>query len=388
MWFKPVSIERPVAQRAAADFGSTSNGAQLDSVQEPPSLGHLPAFDGVRGIAVLLVMAYHAGIPGFDGGRAGVDVFFVLSGFLITALLIDEHRRDGVIGLRAFYMRRVLRLYPALIAAVVVAIAAAAARIPIFDADTDALGSTLTAVPFTLLYTTNVLRAVGANGGGYLGHTWSLAIEEQFYLLWPIVMVLVARRAHSWKVAGWIALACSVSSALARAVLDLNGARSEMLYNATFSHVDGIFAGCALAVLWSISPEQLARLRSVALTTVAVGIAGIVIVVGRGMNEVGFTLVVLATVVLTSDLVTHRTSRVAAVLSHRSVTAIGRRSYGLYLYHWPIFLFLGIDNRPYILALAFGGTFAVAWLSYRFIEQPFLRKKDRWSPRTEPRIAR
>jgi peptidoglycan/LPS O-acetylase OafA/YrhL len=377
-----------MTERATAEGGSKSARARESEAPKAPLLGHLSALDGVRAVAVLLVMAYHAGLPGFHGGRAGVDVFFVLSGFLITALLIDEQRRLSVIRLRSFYMRRVLRLYPALIAAVVLAIVAAAARIPVFDAGTGSLESTLTAVPFALLYTTNVLRAVGAGGGGYLGHTWSLAIEEQFYLVWPIVMVWVARRGDGWKLAGWIALACSVSSAVVRAVLDLDGARTEMLYNATFSHVDGIFAGCALAVLWSVSPERVARLRRVPVTGFAIGITGVVVVLGRAMNELGFALVVLATVVLTADLVTHRRSRLSVGLSHPLLTAIGRRSYGLYLYHWPIFLFLGIDTRPHVLALAFGGSFAVAWLSYRFIEQPFLRTKGRWSSRIEPGMAR
>ena len=344
----------------------------------PPRLGRIPALDGMRAVAVLLVMVFHAVGSDFSGGRAGVDVFFVLSGFLITALLLEEREANGSISLRKFYMRRVLRLYPALIVAIVGALVLAAARIPIFDARSDALSETAKAAPFTLLYTINIVRAVGASGGGYLGHAWSLAIEEQFYLLWPLMVIVLFRRRGEVAI-GWVALGCAIASALSRTVLDLAGFRSEMLYNATFSHVDGIFLGCALAVLWRRRPELVRRYSGPHFSLAAVVIAAVVIGWGEHMNEYGFAVVVIATTVVLADIVSNRESSYSERLSHPAAVAIGRRSYGLYLYHWPIFLFLGIDTRPHVLALGFGGSFAAAWISYRWIEQPLLAKKGHWA---------
>ena len=349
--------------------------------QNPPRLrlGRVPALDGARAVAVLLVMGYHAEIAGFQGGNAGVDVFFVLSGFLITALLLEERARHGAIRLGAFYMRRVLRLYPALIATTVFAFTLAALKMPVFDASSSSLIDTLQMTPFTLLYTANLPRAAGWGGGGFLGHTWSLSIEEQFYLIWPLVVIVVMRRRSTPVVLGWIALGCAVASAVLRAGLDLAGYSSEMLYNATFTHVDGIFAGCALAVLWALRPDAIAWLARPALTLAAAIAATFVIIDGRNMNVYGFVVVVIATLVVLCDLLARRESRLSASMSHPALVAVGRRSYGLYLYHWPIFLFIGIDTRPHILALGFGASFAVAWMSYAWIEVPFLRMKDRWA---------
>ena len=139
-------------------------------------------------------MGFHAGIAGFHGGRAGVDVFFVISGFLITTLLLVERDRSGRIGLGAFYMRRVLRLYPALLAAVAGALLLAYLKMPVFDASSASFDDTLEGTPFALFYTMNLARAADWSSGGFLGHTWSLAIEEQFYLVWPVVVILVLRR--------------------------------------------------------------------------------------------------------------------------------------------------------------------------------------------------
>lgn len=233
-------------------------------------IGHLPALDGMRAVAVLTVMGFHATIPGFHGGRAGVDVFFVISGFLITSLLLGEEARRQRINIGDFYMRRLLRLYPALVTAIVVALVLAYLKIPIFDASTRTFRETFIGVPFTLLYSLNVARAADWSSGGFLGHTWSLAIEEQFYLVWPVVVVLVLR-SRSRAMLGWIALGCAISSAVLRLALDLGGVDSELLYNATFSHVDGIFGGCALAVLWYLRPDMVARAARPALGFVALG---------------------------------------------------------------------------------------------------------------------
>jgi peptidoglycan/LPS O-acetylase OafA/YrhL len=352
--------------------------APAEVAAPPLHLGRVPSLDGIRAAAVLMVMAYHARIPGFDGGNTGVDVFFVLSGFLITVLLLSERSRNGSIGLGAFYMRRALRLYPALVAGVLFSIALAALKMPLFNASSTSLRSTLEMAPFSLLYTANIPRALDWNGGGFLGHTWSLAIEEQFYLVWPLVVIWVMGRRTSAATLGWIALACAVTSAALRAGLDLAGFRSEGLYNATFTHVDGIFAGCALAVVWVMRPDLLAKFATWWLSLAAFAVSAIVVVHGQNMNVYGFAVVVVSTLVLLCHLLVRSTSPMSELFSHRALVAIGQRSYGLYLYHWPIFLFLGLDLRLHVLALGFGGSFAVAWLSYAYIEVPFLRMKRRW----------
>ncbi len=348
--------------------------------QATAHLGRVLSFDGVRAVAVLMVMAVHSHIGGFAGGQAGVDVFFVLSGFLITVLLIEERVGNGRIRLGAFYMRRVLRLYPALVAATVLALTLVAIRTAFLDESTAIRRSTFQIAPFALAYTANIPRALGLTwGGGYLGHTWSLSIEEQFYLLWPVVVIVAMRRRVNPAVVGWIACGCAVTSAAVRAGFDLAGFDSEMLYNATFSHVDGIFAGCALGVLWVLRPSIVARFAHRALTALAVVVAAIVVIDGQNMNEYGFAVVVVATLIVLCDLLTRPTSRLSAAMSHKAMVAIGRRSYGLYLYHWPIFFFIRIGPQPDLLALGFGASFAAAWLSYAFVETPFLRMKDRWS---------
>ena len=201
---------------------------------------------------MVLVLAFHASLPGFRGGRAGVDVFFVLSGFLITSLLLVEHDRRDKIDLRAFWMRRALRLYPALIVAIAGALFLAWLKMPVFGATNRSLLETLKAVPFTLFYTMNIPRAAGWSGGGMLGHAWSLAIEEQFYLIWPVVAVALLNRRRGAVRMAQIAVAGAVVSASLRAGMDAAGVRSELLYNATFSHIDGVLAGCALAVGWAM----------------------------------------------------------------------------------------------------------------------------------------
>jgi peptidoglycan/LPS O-acetylase OafA/YrhL len=341
-------------------------------------LGHVRPLDGLRAIAVLLVLGFHAGLPGFHGARAGVDVFFVLSGFLITSLLLDEHRRTGAIRLGAFYMRRALRLYPALVVAVAGALTLALLKMPVFGADASTFLNTLRGTPLALFYTTNIGRATGWSPGGFLGHTWSLAIEEQFYLVWPVVVILILRRRGPTRL-GWIALACAITSAALRALLGGAGFSAEMLYNATFSHVDGIFAGCAFAVLWSERPDLVRRVARPSLTAAAFAVAGAVMVSGQRMNAAGYLLVVVATLIVLAGVVSRPASRLSAALSRPGVVAIGRRSYGIYLYHWPIFLFLGIDTRPYMLALGFGLSFGAAWVSFAVVEGPFLAMKRRWT---------
>ncbi len=343
----------------------------------PQALGRIPALDGVRAVGVLLVLGFHAGLPGFHGGRAGVDVFFVLSGFLITSVLIGEYARRGRIDLRAFYLRRAFRLLPALVAVIVFAVALAALRIPVFGSSSRPLENTLKGIGPALFYLTNIVRAFRWFEVGTLGHTWSLAIEEQYYLVWPIVLIVLYRRRPRPAALFWLAAAGAIGSALARGVLVATGTRTELTYNFTLTHVDGVLAGCALAMGWAYWRDHVSRLASPAIPIVLLAVGVPVVIAGRQMEDWGFAVIGLLTVLLIIDLVARPQSAMAEVFRTRPMVEIGKRSYGLYLYHWPIFLFIGIDRRPHMLALGFGLSFLVAWLSYAFIERPFLAMKDR-----------
>jgi len=358
-----------------------STSAPLVPVERRQRFGHVRPLDGLRAVAVVLVLGYHADVPGFVGGRVGVDMFFVLSGFLITSLLLDEHRRTGGIRLGAFYARRALRLYPALLVAVAGALTLAFLKMPVFHASAASLRDTLHGTPFTLFYTMNIARATGWTNGGLLGHAWSLAIEEQFYLVWPVAVILVLRRRGERARLGWIALGCALASAALRSGLAHAGVNSETLYNATFSHVDGIFAGCAFAVLWSGRPDLVRRLGGPGLTAAAGAVVGAVVVAGQQMGTLEFPAAVVATIIVVAALLTRPTSRLARALGSPAAVAIGQRSYGIYLYHWPIFIFLGLSTPTKAIVLGVPLSFAAAWISYARIEAPFLALKRRWQVR-------
>ena len=174
--------------------------AQVEAIANSPAgasvagfrLGYRPSLDGLRGVAVLVVMAHHAYVPFFRGGGVGVDIFFVLSGFLITSLLLEEWRRTQDISLRGFYIRRGLRLLPALFMLLLVLQAYALLRMR-----GDAFWEMEKAIGAVLGYFGNWVAALGLYDMRVLSHTWSLSIEEQFYFLWPIILLLMLR--SRWK---------------------------------------------------------------------------------------------------------------------------------------------------------------------------------------------
>jgi peptidoglycan/LPS O-acetylase OafA/YrhL len=226
----------------------------------------------------------------------------------------------------------------------------------------------------------NLPRAFGWSGGGFLGHAWSLAVEEQFYLVWPPVVIVLLRRAQDVRRVGAVAAAAAVLSLAGRVGLDLAGVRGEALYNFTLTHVDGIFAGCALAVFWRLRHPLVDRLARPGTEYVALAAIVAVVATGWQTNLVGLAVAAAATASLIAGVLARPHDPVGRMFGSRPLVEIGKRSYGLYLYHWPIFLFLGIDRRPAVLAAGLGATVVATWFSYRFIEQPFLRLKDRWQP--------
>src|SRR6266436_5940611 len=242
----PTSAERIGGQDA--DMTATPPGSA-----EPFRLGYQPALDGLRAVSVLAVMLHHSGL--LVGGWLGVDVFFALSGFLITTLLIEEHRRTGVIGLKRFYVRRALRLLPGLLALVIVL-----GTITIATSASVGLAAILLRLAAVLFYVAN--WAIMAGFGLYpFAHTWSLAIEEQFYALWPLALLALLRYVRTRVVIVSIVGAGIAASIIWRGVL-LHGGSLPWAYQGVDARADSLLIGCAVAMLvsWRMVPDSHAAL--------------------------------------------------------------------------------------------------------------------------------
>lgn len=332
-------------------------------------LGRRPALDGLRGVAVLLVIAAHFGIRNVNStsaGTTGVTVFFTLSGFLITALLLAENDHGGI-RRGAFYMRRARRLVPGLLVCVALAVTlelAITGRI----ADGDMIGGSLT-------YTANFVMADGSWGDPtLLGHMWSLAIEEQFYLVWPLALLLPVRLPRRWAIVtlGYLALA----SVLLRHLMWNDGAGKTRIWMGTDTRADAILIGCALAFAlhgrtirpastwWAIGGgAALAMLLPWRLTADA--------------ETVAVTVPLVAALAAATLIYFGVTSERHTILESRALRYVGSRSYGLYLYHVPIVTalrFAGPDSMTAAWLIALPLTVATAELSWRYVEQPFMRR--------------
>ena len=347
----------------------------LPSLAAPLRRGHLPGLDALRALAVGIVMLYHFGYPSMRGGY-GVLIFFVLSGFLITWLMLAEEAATGTISLRGFYRRRMLRIFPAAYVYWFVLVAA------LLITHRPVLWPHAWSAFF---YVSNYYNALYGDPNNGFSHTWSLGIEEQFYLLWPFVFLWVQRR--RWplhKVLAWaVALICAYRAVLA---LGLN-IDQAYIYAAFDTRADALLAGCLLAVL--LHQERLPRLWS-ALTasswmpvvTLAVGVAiaiGDHLNVSRWRDVIAFSLLPWVTVALIVQVIALSDRPSLRWLEHPIVRYLGRISYPLYLWQQltlaPVRKLL--HGAPEVAQLigAFGLTIAIASLSYRFVEKPFLRLK-------------
>lgn len=320
-------------------------------------LGHVRALDGLRGLAVLLVVAVHAtGQPA--GGQLGVDLFFVLSGFLITTLLLEERADKGRVSLGRFYARRARRLLPAL------ALLLAAYLLIDIAKGHDGLST----VALGGLYFGNVVQAFShpnplVHGG--LGHLWSLAEEEQFYLLWPVLVPLVVRCRRPVAVLSLV-LAILV---VYRFVLAMHGASHGRLYNGPDTHADGLVAGCAIAFVRLRRPT-FALPETVAILGVGAAIIALITrtasvhwdVLGLPFAEASCVAALAAALTIPGW---------AAVLSWEPLRWFGRISYSLYLWHYMLIWAFDWRLRPLAALLAI----AVAYASTRWVEEPIRRRR-------------
>jgi peptidoglycan/LPS O-acetylase OafA/YrhL len=376
---------------------------------------YLPGLDGLRAVAVVAVMVYHANHEWLGGGFLGVEVFFVISGYLITLLLIGEHERSGRVELKQFWLRRSRRLLPAL----VVMLGSLAVYMALFNRRPQ--GQTRGDFVGGLFYGSNWYQIWV--GQGYtaaeafvpLRHLWSLAVEEQFYLIWPLVMVLVLRRGreHLPRVAMWL-VGVSVTITVAMGLLyvpgdipvtcsadDMTGYWriagrcinvNEALYLGTFSRAGGLMLGAAFAMVWRPlaimrgplrdKGRQLDLLAFAGLAGLA-GLTWVLTLTGEGREfgqrfdpwlfRGGFFLVGLATLFVIAAA-THRGAVTGRLLGNPLFNWVGTRSYGLYLYHWPIYQIIrefagvGLTVGQFVLAMAI--TVPITEASYRFVETP------------------
>jgi peptidoglycan/LPS O-acetylase OafA/YrhL len=361
-------------------------------------LAYLPALDGVRACAVIAVMMFHGGIPHMDGGFMGVDAFFVLSGFLITSLLIGEWRQALTIKLGSFWARRARRLLPALLMMLLFVAFFASVIVP-----KGTYGALRLDALATLLYVSNWhFILVNSNyfnetaASSPLLHTWSLAVEEQFYVIWPLVVLGILHFTRSLRALFVLCCAAAIASATWMYVLYDGGVNTNRVYLGTDTRSQCLFIGCALAVALVLvtqrSHEQ-GRLakgelwRPKGATGIAVcgalGVAGAAGAVALWVLTTsassfpysgGFFLIGLAVAAVILAAVAAPRSIVPRVLSLSPVRYVGRISYGLYIWHWPIFLWLdhartGLYGYE-LFAVRVLVTFAVSVASFHLVERP------------------
>lgn len=341
---------------------------------------YYPALDGLRTIAVGIVLCAHGGVPWFRSGGVGVDIFFVLSGFLITTILSGEWARTGAISFRNFYARRFLRLAPAL----VLTCALAAGAMPSLEGRFPG-----TEILLALSYTANWALALYNYHLTWLNHCWSLAVEEQFYLLWPLVIVGLERfvRPPAAK-AGWL-LAGAAGIAIHRA-WHVGVWPDERINFGLDTRMDTLMVGAALAYLSRATAGGLPDGASKLLGRMGapLALAGLFLVINTvtwyspWMGWVGYVLVAFATAVVLADLVAGRHSVLAPVLATRPLVFIGRISYGLYLLHLPVYYAVEklIPASPLIVRLGWkvGMSLALATASYYLVERRFLALKGKF----------
>lgn len=359
---RPRRPQRPAGPRFDWSFDSTA-----------PSLPYYPQLDGLRALAVAGVVAQHSFVPGLsNAGTTGVTLFFTLSGFLITRLLLNERLASGGVDLMRFYKRRAQRLGPAFIAMLavvtVLSIVGAAPMRP---------------VPLSLLQVANVAQASGQNMG-VLVHMWSLSMEEQFYLLWPALLLLLTR-GRRWHATTPLLVAAAMAFAALRTVLVLRGAPAGRIMFAPDTRADALLIGCALAMVVHRIPARVARLSGVAGSVVLLAVLP-----AGPFGSWTLLPVALATAAVICWIVRcNGQSRVLRVLASTPLVRVGRLSYGIYLWHvlamtmvWPV-TSPGAGLGLAVTAISTG----LAYLSNRFIERPFLPSLSPNNTRTDRLLA-
>jgi peptidoglycan/LPS O-acetylase OafA/YrhL len=345
----------------------------------------MPGLDGIRAMAVLYVIAYHINIPWAKGGMLGVGVFFTLSGYLITDLLLGHYRRFRNLGLSQFWLRRARRLLPALF----VMLAVVSVYVALFDASQ--LAQVRRQVITAALYVGN--WSTIAQHGSYfarfaaplpLDHLWSLAIEEQFYLLWPWLLLLGIRVFRTRRRLAIATIVAAAASAVLMGRLFHPGYDPTRAYEGTDTRAFGLLIGAALAMVfpsWTKLPARRPGLTNLLDLWGVIGFVVILLLVWRTnslsafLYPGGFILLAFASAAMVAAVV-NPASRLAPILGWEPLRWIGVRSYGIYLWQWPIIVLAGSSAQGFNLVratLEVTATFLIAAVSWRYVEEPIRR---------------
>ena len=356
-------------------------------------ISRLPGLDGLRGIAVLAVIIYHADISMLMGGFLGVDVFFVLSGFLITNLLLEELTRTNTIDRANFYLRRIRRLLPALFLVLLASVLVSGLFVA--DAAYQVRRDLPWAITFVLNWSYLFFEQsyfVNISRPPLLQHLWSLSIEEQFYVIWPLLIIglykLPLRRVTPRQKIFVLSLVLALASTAWMIYLSVSNGfpipnDPSRVYFGTDTHAMGLLIGCATAALWRsekltkrLTPDRATAMNGIGFLSLA-GIAYFFIFVGE-LNEFlyrgGFLVLSILTAVLIV-IAAHPGLKFGARLGNPVLKWFGDRSYGIYLWHWPVFVLMrtGIDVQwpePIIFIAKIAIVLVISDLSYRFVEIP------------------
>ncbi len=349
------------------------------------NLGYQPSLDGLRGISIIAVIAFNGHLLWMQGGFLGVDIFFALSGFLITSLLVREYARSSTINFRKFYFRRALRLLPALFVLMLACVGYA-----LFIQSPESSRVTLKGILYTLFYVANWAQVPpNPPGIGPLSHAWSLSVEEQFYIIWPLVLVFLLKIRKKGVIVAIVLLLITVS--LAISVVQRNaGVPYLRMYFGSDTRAHGILIGClaALILSWGSIPRT-ANVKKTFRVASIFSLAGIFLsfvvlrYYGSFVYDGGFALIALGTAVIILDFLLFP-SKLSRAFEFGPLVWLGKISYGLYLWHFPILeafkkVFDGRLHPAIYGSLGVIVTLIVAGTSYYLIEQPFLRLKNRYS---------
>ena len=352
-------------------------------MNEQQQMGYEPSLDGIRAFSVIAVMLYHANIAWLPGGFLGVEVFFVVSGFLITSLLIEERESTQHIDLKQFWIRRARRLLPALF----IMLSATAVSVAFFAKDSapdfrrDVLPS--------LGYLSNWWQIFAvktpyfaASSLPVLRHLWSLAVEEQWYLIWPLLFTVVfgAKWMRS-KFSGMLLVVCSgaVMATTALRFAQDNETRTNFLYLSTVTRSSGLLLGAAVAMLWrpwrKTSPSSWWRSSIAdALALVSIAVIGVLMatvhVADARLYQGGLVATTVASAVVIAVVMRPNGLIIKKFFSQDFFVEVGRRSYGLYLWHWPIFVVAHARDSGNRFAVALAATIIINEFVYQFVEIP------------------
>lgn len=380
---------------------TTADPIRIDA----PPLGYEPQLDGIRALAVLVIMLYHYGLDRWlHGGIITVDWFFVLSGFLITNLLLDERNRQGAISLKGFYHRRILRLFPAMYVFLGVILLAAIASTQLRTDAPDIFVEIGSAALYSYHLLLGFFGIDMAEGSRALLHLWTLSVEEWFYFFWPLALILGLAKQRSQKVllvgaaafmAFWLAARLSAN------VLDVDFSRdftdqdpypywAKVMWRFSAMRFDVLVMGCMLAILrrrlFPMTPE----IRKWVNICGAIGAALVIsflLLSGRvpgfePFTSIGYNLALYGVGASALWLHFNGNSAIGRFMSIPFLVYTGKRSYGLYLWHMVPFVIVpsfGYGPVPFILRaiILFAMTFGLAELSWRFVETPFLKMKHK-----------